>query len=261
MVTNDTPQGQSAAVWDQTAAPDQPRTPTPYSTTITHTRRTPRRRTFRHRSHLWVVDLDHLREPGRLGWLRGWFAARDHLDGGPGSIRDGVHRLLDTHGIDVREGRVLMAAHPRALGHCFNPITVFWCWRDPAATGPADATVVEVHNTYGDRHAYLVRTDEHGAGEVAKAMYVSPFHGTDGSYRVIAPPPDPATGRLAVSVTLRTEGGSRFSASVVGVPVERPPAVALSALRGALLIRLHGIALWLSGLPVRPRPDHPEGHR
>jgi len=260
LVTNDMARGRSAAVWDQSAPPAHPLPPIPYATTITHTRRTPRRRTFRHRSHLWVVDLDHLPEPGRLGWLRGRFAARDHLDGSS-AIGEGVQRLLDPHGIDVREGRVLMAAHPRALGHCFNPITVFWCWRDPAATGPANATVVEVHNTYGDRHAYVVPTDEHGAGQVDKAMYVSPFHGTDGSYRVVAPPPDPTTGRLSVSVTLHTGDGSRFTASVVGVPVERRPAVALSALRGALLIHVHGVALWLSGLPVRPRPDHPKGVR
>ena len=43
--------------------------------------------------------------------------------------------------------------------------------------------MVEVHNTYGDRHAYLVPTDARGAGRVDKAMYVSPFHGTDGHYR------------------------------------------------------------------------------
>ncbi len=239
----------------------RPTAATPYATTITHTRRTPFRRTFRHRSHLWVADLDRLPEHGRLGWLRGRFDARDHFDGRAGTIREGLDGYLAARGIDVRGGRALMAAHPRALGHCFNPITVFWCWRDQSATGPADATVVEVHNTYGDRHAYLVPTDETGAGRVDKAMYVSPFHGTDGHYSVLAPPPDPTAGRLSVSVTLQTEDGARFTAAVVGEPVHRPPVAALSALRGALLIRVHGVVLWLRRLPVRPRPDHPEGVR
>ena len=232
---------------------------TSYSTTITHTRRTPFRRSFRHRSHLWVVDLDRLPEH-RPAWLRGSFDARDHFDGRSATIRSGLDAFLRRQGLGERFERAVMAAHPRALGHCFNPITVFWCWKDRAATGPADATVVEVHNTYGDRHAYLVPTDDRGAGAVDKAMYVSPFHGTDGRYRVVAPPPDPS-GRLSVSVSLRTDDGARFTASVVGEPSRRPPAVALSAIRGALLIRIHGIALWLRGLPVRPRPDHPEGVR
>lgn len=231
-------------------------TPTAYDTTITHTRRAPFRRTFRHRSHLWVVDLDRLPQR-RPGWLRGSFEARDHFDGRGATIRGGLDSFLAQHGHTGRYERAVMAAHPRALGHCFNPITVFWCWRDAAATGPADATVVEVHNTYGGRHAYLVPTDARGAGRVDKALYVSPFHGTDGWYDVVAPPPGDR-GRLAVAVTLHTEDGVRFSAAVTGAPSRRPPRVALAALRGAALIRMHGIVLWLRRLPVRPRPDQPD---
>ena len=234
---------------------------TAYATTITHRRREPVRRTFRHRSHLWVVDLDELPADGRLGGLRGRFLPRDHFTGSSRSLRAAVDEFLDRHGVDVRDGRVLMAAHPRALGHCFNPISVFWCWTDRAGSGTPTATVVEVHNTYGDRHAYLVPTDARGAGTVAKAMYVSPFHGTDGRYDVVAPPPREGDGRLLVAVRLRTDDGTAFDASIVGTPT-RAPRVSLAGLRGALLIRMHGVALWLRGLPVRPRPVHrPEGAR
>ena len=82
-----------------------------------------------------------------------------------------------------------MAANARAFGYCFNPITVFWCWD---ATGDLAATVVEVHNTYGDRHAYLVHPDEQGRATSPKAMYVSPFHGTDGTYELAVPVPGDA---------------------------------------------------------------------
>ena len=116
------------------------------------------------------------------------FAARDHFTGDAATVRQGLDSFLAGHGIDLRGGRAVMAAHPRALGHCFNPISVFWCWRDQQAAGPPDATVVEVHNTYGDRHAYLVPT-AHGAGRVDKVMYVSPFHGTDGHYELAVPIP------------------------------------------------------------------------
>ncbi|MEZ0577643.1 FAD-dependent oxidoreductase [Nocardioides sp. MH1] len=246
-----------AAVRATEPAAERSRAATPYSTTIVHTRRTPMKRSFRHHSHTWLVDLDHLPEPGRTGWWRGTFEARDHLSGDAVSIRAAVDGFLADRGIDLGgpgRGRVLMAAHPRALGHCFNPITVFWCWSDQAAAGPPTATVVEVHNTYGGRHAYLVATDERGAGEVDKALYVSPFHGTDGHYRVVAPPPDLDTGRFSVLVELHTDDGARFTASLVGEPARDRPRVALSALRGALLIRAHGIVLWLRGLPVQPRP-------
>jgi predicted NAD/FAD-binding protein/DUF1365 family protein len=245
-----------AVVRESAPAVERTRAATPYSTTIVHTRRSPMKRTFTHRSHTWLVDLDHLPERGPSRWWRGSFEARDHFGGDAPSLRIAVDDFLAGRGIDLRGGRVLMAAHPRALGHCFNPISVFWCWSDGAATGRPTATVVEVHNTYGDRHAYLVPTDDRGVGTVEKALYVSPFHGTDGAYRVVAPAPDLETGRLAVSVALHTEDGARFSASVVGTPAAKSPSVALSALRGAVLIRLHGIALWLRGLPVQPRPTH-----
>ncbi len=148
-----------------------------------------------------------------------------------------------------------MLAHPRAFGQCFNPISVHWCWADADGTGTPDATVVEVHNTYGDRHAYLLAPDADGRATTAKAMYVSPFHGTDGTYAVHAPPPDPATGRVRVSVSLRTDDGARFDAALTGAPTWAPRAP-LASLRGAALIRMHGIRLWLRGLPVRPRPHH-----
>ena len=138
-----------------------------------------------------------------------------------------------------------MAANARAFGYCFNPISVFWCWDE---SGALAATVVEVHNTYGDRHAYLVHPDEQGRATVPKAMYVSPFHGTDGVYELAVPVPGD---RLDIAVTLHTDDGARFSASLTGRrSTSGPLRAAPAAIRGALLIRLHGIWLWLRRLPV-----------
>lgn len=218
-----------------------------YATTITHTRRSPFRRQFRLRSHLWLVDLDDLPDHGVLGR----FEARDHLGDPDRSIRDNLEAFLAGHGIALDGGRVLMAAHARAFGYCFNPISVFWCWD---ATGAPAATVVEVHNTYGDRHAYAVHPGPDGRATTEKAMYVSPFHGVDGHYELAVPVPDE---RLRIAVALHTDEGSAFTASVTGRRSSSGAwRAAPAAARGALLIRLHGIRLWLRRLPVRPRPVH-----
>lgn len=223
-----------------------PREPATYRTTISHTRRQPWKRRFTHRSTFWVVDLDRLPDHGVLGR----FEARDHFGDPAASIRDNVAAYLARHGLDLGTGRVLMATNARAFGYCFNPISVFWC-RD--AAGRPLATLVEVHNTYGDRHVYLVHPDEDGRARTPKHMYVSPFHGTDGEYDLVVPEPDE---HLHVAVRLTSRDGV-FDASVRGqraqVDVRR---TAPAALRGSLLIRVHGIALWLRRLPVRPRPTH-----
>jgi len=221
-----------------------------YATTIRHTRRTPWKRSFTHRSHTWLVDLDALPDHGVLSPVLGSFEARDHLGDPDRTIRENLADFLQLYDIELGDGPVLMAAQPRAFGFCFNPITVFWV--TPYAGAPC--VVVEVHNTYGDRHAYLVHPDERGRATTPKELYVSPFHGTDGSYQLTVPAPGD---RLLISINLSTDDGATFSASLDG---HRSDTGALraapAALRGALLIRLHGIALWLRRLPIHPRPDH-----
>ncbi len=238
--------------------PPEPTVPQPgrFLTTIRHTRRTPFRRTFEHSSTFWLVDLDDLPDHG----FQARFEARDHFGDAAATIRANVETLLADSGIALQSGesrgRIMMAAHPRSLGHCFNPISVFWCFDD---AGVQKAVVVEVHNTYGDRHAYVVHPDQQGRARTDKAMYVSPFHGVDGFYDVAVPIP---TDRLQIAVTLRDHdadrgGAAAFSASLTGTRTDISLRRTLgSALRDSALIRIHGIWLWARRLPIRPRPTH-----
>ncbi len=228
-----------------------------FTTTIRHTRRTPFARTFEHTSTLWLVDLDDLPDHGVLAR----FEARDHLGSPERTLRANVEAFLTDHDVALgdgdRPGTILMAAQPRSLGHAFNPISVFWCFD---AHGREAGVVVEVHNTYGDRHAYLVHPDEQGRARTDKAMYVSPFHAVDGTYDLAVPIP---TDRLHIAVTLRghdsdgADAASPFSASLTGARSDVPLRRTLgAALRGTLQIRAHGTWLWARRLPIRPRPFH-----
>jgi predicted NAD/FAD-binding protein/DUF1365 family protein len=224
-----------------------------FRTTIRHRRRAPFARTFEHGAHLWVVDVDALPDHGRRAFAYGSFEARDHFGTAERSIRENVEAFLGQSGVPFAAGRIFMACQPRAWGHCFNPISVFWCFD---SAGVLTATIVEVHNTYGDRHAYLVDTDAEGRGQVDKAMYVSPFHGTDGRYTVVAPPPGD---QLRIAITLHTDDGANFSVSLVGTRAGGAIGrAALASLRTSALIRTHGTWLWLRRLPVHPRPTHQE---
>ncbi len=230
-------------------------TPRPvlYECEISHARAAPLRNVFRYRSYLWLVDLDHLPRVPLLAGFRG----RDHLGDPRRGIRENLDRFLAANGIG-RPAAITMLAHARVLGHVFNPLTVYWCHRP-------DCVVAEVHNTYGERHAYLLHPDGRGRARVPKQFYVSPFYPVDGDYRMSLPEPPGPDGPLALSLVLHRPDGHSFSAGVRGRAV---PATARARLRAAARypwstaavsarIRGQGIRLYLRGLPVLPRPAHP----
>lgn len=251
-----------------------PRLPALVVGTVSHTRRTPLRHAFTHHHFQWLVDLDDL---PRFRWpvsLLGGFDARDHLDEGRlgGGIRGDVERFLARRGVALDStDRVVMLANARVLGHVFNPLTVYWVLprADPEhSTDPVEcsrsalkAVVFEVHNTYGERHAYLLDVDDAGRAETEKEFYVSPFNDVSGAYAVrlrLEP------GLVSVSVGLDRDGERVLTATTSGTP---EPATTRSLLRASArhllmtqrvtaLIRIHGIRLWMRRLPVLPRPRH-----
>ncbi|MEV6247479.1 DUF1365 domain-containing protein [Streptomyces sp. NPDC051742] len=229
-----------------------------YECVVAHARTAPLRHTFRHRTYLWCVDLDRLPVLPFLLRPLARFDPRDHFTGRAVSVRAGLETFLAAHGVDLGDGRVVMLAHARVLGYVFNPLSLYWCHD---SSGALVCVVAEVHNTYGQRHCYLLRPDSTGLAQVDKEFYVSPFFPVAGHYRMRLPLPGE---RLGLTVHLELDGGRPFTATVRG---RRRPATA-----GALLavaarrpwstaavwagIRHHGVRLFLRGLPVRPRPHH-----
>lgn len=229
-----------------------------YRTSISHVRQSPLKNRFTYRSYSWFVDVDRLpRLPFLIRPLAD-FRAADHL-GDPGaSIRSNVEQYLRSQGIEPDGGPIHMLTSARVFGYVFNPLSLFWCYR---SSGVLDCVVAEVHNTYGERHCYLLRTDSTGRASVPKAFYVSPFNDVDGQYRMKLPAPGE---RLAVSIVLEREGQRPFIATMDG---RRHPATVRNILASAIkvpaapllvsaLIRMQGIKLWARRLPVVARPHH-----
>lgn len=233
-------------------------TPALYDAVVVHSRRERIRRTFTHRLYLWLVDLDAL--PRLPRWLAPFarFDARDHLGDPDRSIRANLDSWLAGEGVDLRGGRVLMLTSARSLGYVFNPITIYWCYRPD---GTLECVVTEVHNTYGARHCYLLRLDQHHRGQVDKRFYVSPFLAVDGSYRMRIGDPGPV---LSVSIALRRGEHTAMAVGLRGVRRTAGPGQLvrlllrqpLGSYRVSALIRRHGIGLWLRRIPIVPRPPH-----
>ncbi len=230
-------------------------TPAIYRTTITHSRQAPVHHSFEYRSYSWYVDVDEL--PRLPWWLRSFarFRADDHFANPPdGSLRDRLDAFFADRDVAVPDGRVTALLQARVFGYVFNPISVFWCHdRD----GRLRHVIAEVHNTYGERHAYLLPPADLPV-VTAKKFYVSPFNQVDGYYLVQAPRPDR---EVDVTVALHRERRQAFVANLRG---ERRPATTkqvaimqfispLAPLVVAARIRIQGIKLWLRRVPVVPR--------
>mgnify|MGYP002683275867 CR=1 FL=1 len=185
-------------------------TPALYRTTVTHVRRAPVHHRFSYRGYCWYVDVDALPRPP--WWLRPFarFDPRDHLSGAEhDTLRQRVDSYLTAQGLPLPGGRITALLQARVLGYVFNPLSLYWCHD---TDGTLRAVIAEVHNTYGQRHAYLLPTEGNQPVSVAKQMYVSPFNDVDGRYLVRAPRPgkSPANGRRRQHWWLRHTSAARL---------------------------------------------------
>lgn len=226
--------------------------------TVGHTRRTPLVHRFTNRVYQWLVDVDDLPRLPRLLRPFSTFSAADHIGDPDDTIHANIERFCLAQGVDISGHRLLMLANARVLGHTFDPLSVFW------AIAPDESLtciVAEVHNTYGERHAYLLHTDEKGRSSTDKAFYVSPFFTVDGTYDLQFGLTSEA---VSSTVILRHGGEAVFSATFRGTPRPATPRrltkllikMPLMTHRTSLLIRIQGVWLWIRKLPIVDRPAH-----
>ncbi len=154
---------------------------------VRHHRLRPVDHAFAYRTYFLMLPMRRLRaEPcaalarNRFGLLA--FHDRDHGDGGTDALA-WLDDLLRSEGIADAHGEVWLQTYPRVLGYVFKPVSFWYCQR---ADGTLTAIVVEVNNTFGERHCYLLAGPEVGYGRelrASKAMHVSPFCSVEGGYR------------------------------------------------------------------------------
>lgn len=219
---------------------------------VLHQRRTPFKHKLKFVNYMWFVDLD--KEQSKL-------LPKDHFGSDAKSMREAVEHFVISRGERIEPGDKLFAiASARTTGYVFNPLSVYWCVKNDGSTRWA---ILEIHNTYGDRHAHLLYPDERGNAQIGKEFYVSPFFTVDGEYKTRTYFDE---NNIVLSVNLYQNNVQVFSASFTGELMEasiknrlvaylRTP---FSTLQAMARIRAHGIWLWLRRLPVVPRPNHPK---
>ena len=154
---------------------------------VRHARLRPARNAFVYPTYFLMLPMRSLRAApsadlprNRFGLIS--FFDRDHGDGRADSLA-WIDELLAREGVHDAAGEVWLHCYPRVLGHTFKPVSFWYCHR---ADDSLAAIVVEVNNTFGERHCYLLSGSGLGFGRelsAAKVFHVSPFCAVAGSYR------------------------------------------------------------------------------
>ena len=157
---------------------------------VRHTRLRPRRHAFAYDTFFLMLPMHRLNDPQAMGSLAVnrraaiSFFDRDHGDGrGPesGGALAWLREMLQREGVHDADGEVWLHTYPRMLGYTFKPVSFWYCHR---ADGSLRAVLVEVNNTFGERHCYLLDAPRYGTElTAAKCFHVSPFCRVEGQYR------------------------------------------------------------------------------
>ena len=235
---------------------------------VRHRRLRPRENAFAYPTYFLMLPMRTLAHTpdaalprNRAGLLS--FHDRDHGDGGADALA-WLDSLLRAEGIADADGEAWLHTYPRVLGYVFKPVSFWYCHR---ADGTLAAVVVEVNNTFGERHCYLLAGPELGWGRelrARKVFHVSPFCDVQGSYRFrFMRTPE----RTVARIDHDDEAGALLQTSVSGRLAPLTPAALRAAFFGmplmtlGVMARIHWQALRLAfkRVPFFSKPAPPGG--
>lgn len=238
-----------------------------------HHRYLPRENEFRYAVFFMFLDLQELPDIFSGRWL--WsvnspnvanFKRSDYL-GPPDlpldmAVRDRVEQELG----ERPSGPIRMLTHLRYLGHCFNPVSFYYCY-DAEDTG-VEFIVAEITNTpWGERHTYVLGEKQNeGTGKrkryrFTKSFHISPFMDMDFRYdwqfdepastlniHMVNTKADTRYFEARLAMRRREINGAALAWVLI-----RFPAMTLKVLA---MIYWQAFRLWLKKTPYYEHPEH-----
>jgi DUF1365 family protein len=237
---------------------------------VRHTRLRPRRHAFSYPTYFLMLPMRSLQralhsELPRNRWAGLSFFDADHGDGrspAQGGALAWLDELLQAQGIQDATGEIWLHCYPRVLGFTFKPVSFWYCHRPD---GELRAVLVEVNNTFGERHCYLLDQPHFGVEQHAsKVFHVSPFCPVEGGYRFrFMLTPD--LQRTVARVDFDDAQGPLIETSVSGRLEPLTPESTRRALWShpamtlAVVVRIHlqAARLWFKRAPYFSKPTPP----
>ena len=249
---------------------------------VRHSRLRPQRHAFTYATYFLMLPMRslqtqipqpgqwHINRPGPLS-----FFDTDHGDGRSpqrGGAIAWLDEVLQREGIHDATGEAWLHTYPRVLGYTFKPVSFWYCHRGADDQGGAlRAIVVEVNNTFGERHCYVLDAPRYGLEQRAnKVFHVSPFNPVQGHYRFrFMRSSNGEQARTVACVDFYDDSSADtvvLQTSVSGTLQPVTPAVLRRALwrypamtLGVVLhIHTQALRLWLKSVPFFRKPAPPQ---
>lgn len=231
-----------------------------------HVRHAPFRHEFDYRVAMISLDVDRIDEADRACGLfsidranlvslhRKKLAGRNDCT----NLRAWAEARLGDHGATTPLATITIVTFPSVLGSGFAPISI-WIARDPSQR--IAGVIYEVHNTFGEAHAYAFAPDRGMTPHTSdKEFHVSPFFDVTGSYRFRLSLSDERlslliqnidegvcihTAHLALAAQDMTD--AKLAACLIGMP--------FSGFGVILAIHWQALKLWFKGARYRKKPS------
>lgn len=170
-----------------------------YSGFIAHQRFLPKPHGFRYRAFMMYLDLDEL--PQLFEKTRFWsyeksniacFKRADYYGDASKPLKSEINNLVLQATGHAPRGAICLLTNMRYFGHCFNPVSFYYCFEADGET--LQAIVTHITNTpWGEDYAYvhdyaaenLVKKTKNGvitSFKLDKKFHVSPFMPLDVNY-------------------------------------------------------------------------------
>jgi uncharacterized protein len=191
-----------------------------YVGSVSHLRTVPFEHGFNYRLFMAYLDLAEL--DSIFARISGWstnratpvqFKRADHIGDPARDLGQSIRALIQQQTGRDTVGPIRLLTHLRYFGHCFNPVSFYYCFDRSGSN--VETVVAEVNNTpWHEQHCYVMpvlEQDTHGRLllETNKCFHVSPFLPMDMQYRFRLAVPNE---RLSIDIEVDRLGGPVFQA-------------------------------------------------